>query len=212
MNDTIFDRKSAEDWIAMIEQSGAEVRENDIYPGLRAWLSRVSPSKVLDIGAGQGVCAAKVVPSPVSYVGLEPSPYLLHRAQELYEREGRRFVTGSVYEIPFPAATFDAVFSVSVWHLLSDLSKAARELSRVLKPGGHFFIITANPDAYEAWDDFNGSDGFQTYPLAHILSSLTRAGLTITKTDTYRPSEKANGNGVHLGIIGVKMSPECQTF
>lgn len=204
MNDTIFDRKSADDWIAMIEQSGAEVRETDIYPSLRAWLSRVSPSRILDIGAGQGVCAAKVVPAHISYIGLEPSPYLLQRAQETYEREGRRFVTGSVYEIPFPAATFDAVFSVSVWHLLSDLNKAASEVVRVLKPGGHFFIITANPDAYQAWADFSAQDGFQAHPLAQILSSLTRAGLTIGKTETYRPSEKADGNGVHLAILGSK--------
>lgn len=202
MNDRTFDRKSADDWIAVIEQSGAEVRENDIYPALRAWLSRVSPSRVLDIGSGQGICAAKVVPSHISYIGLEPSPYLLNRAQELYEREGRRFVTGSVYDIPFPAATFDAVFSVSVWHLLTDLHHAAREVARALKPGGHFFIITANPDAYEAWADFNSEDGFQTHSLAHLTGSLTRAGLLVSKIESYRPSDKADGRGVHLAMVG----------
>lgn len=44
----------------------------------------------------------------------------------------------------FDKDSFDGIFSVSVWHLLDDTQRAAREFSRVLKPKGSFFIVTAD--------------------------------------------------------------------
>lgn len=204
MDDRLFDKKSADAWIANIENASAEVREQDIYPELRTWLTEIAASRVLDIGAGQGVCAAKVVPDHVSYVGLEPSPYLLRRARQLYEREGRQFVEGSVYEMPFALGSFDAIYSVSVWHLLSDLKCAADEVARVLRSAGHFFIVTANPEAYAGWADYTKEDGFQLHSFEALIGSFVGAGLCIDRTETYRPSDQAAGKGVHLGICGRK--------
>ena len=45
----------------------------------------------------------------------------------------------------------DAAFSITVWFHLEHLSKTSEELFRVLKSGGHFIIITADPDAYDIW-------------------------------------------------------------
>ena len=48
-------------------------------------------------------------------------------------------------ELPFPDGAFDVVFSLSsIEHFGGprDVARAAREMGRVLKPGGHAFVVT----------------------------------------------------------------------
>ena len=65
-----------------------------------------------------------------------PFPYREDRLEVRY-MDGR--------ELAFPDASFDVVFSVSsIEHFGGprDIARAARELGRVLRPGGHAVIIT----------------------------------------------------------------------
>lgn len=113
--------------------------------------SQVNPKNVLDIGCGQGVCSQVIEASNPHYVGVDPSAFLIKRAQKLYREFADYFILGNAYSLPFDDGSFDAAFSVALWHLLENKSKASRELSRVLKDDGSFFIATANPDYYESW-------------------------------------------------------------
>lgn len=149
MDDHTFDESSALDWMESVEKSN--LRDSDIYPKIRNWLDRSSSSEIVDIGCGQGICSANIELAGRHYTGVDPSAFLIDRARQLYGEKNRCFVLGNAYQLPLRYGTFDTAFSVSVWHLLSDLGKAAAELSRVLKANGHFLIITANPDAYSAW-------------------------------------------------------------
>jgi SAM-dependent methyltransferase len=45
-------------------------------------------------------------------------------------------------QYPFPAASFDLVFSVDVIHYISDLDRFFQEAQRVLRPGGLAVIVT----------------------------------------------------------------------
>lgn len=222
MDDKSFnDERVALDWIKTIESDGAKVRETDIYPRLQEWINSIYATNVLDIGSGQGICADKLNLEGRTYTGVEPSLHLIHRAKELYSRNNRSFVLGDIYNLPFSEGTFEAAFSVTVWHLLADLHRAATELSRVLKIGGHFFIITANPGAYSLWTGqytetsqegrrFEGKQQIQDggvlfdvlylHTLDEILDSLLSAGLTITKTETFR--EKTAGQKQFVSIQG----------
>lgn len=195
MDDKTFDLEVALDWIRTIEGSPA-VRDKDIYPMLNTWLEEIAAQEILDLGCGQGVCCEKIDLAGRRYTGLEPSPFLLARARELYSADGRRFEQGNVYQMPFPSEAFDAVFSIAVWHLLSDLPKATCELSRVLKSGGHFLIIAANPDARAAWlqcgASAQSSDVLYFHSIEDQVVSLTRAHLSVDKVWTFRPGEKAD--------------------
>ncbi len=151
VDDLLNERNVALDWIRTVESEKGRVREDDIYPRLRAWVDRAAPVEILEIGSGQGICSDKIGLAGRNYTGIEPSPLLLDRAMQLYPFDNRRFVSGGAYDLPLSDGAFDAAFSVAVWHLLGDLRKAANELSRVLKENGHFLIITANPSAYSAW-------------------------------------------------------------
>ena len=42
--------------------------------------------------------------------------------------------------LSFPAATFDFAYELNVLHHIRDYPAAIREVRRVLKPGGRFFI------------------------------------------------------------------------
>lgn len=180
MDDRYFDKKSAEDWIALIESEGASVRENDIYPHLKKWIWDNDITSVVDLGSGQGVCS-QIIPQVTQYLGVEPSKFLLKRAWELYPAVD--FVEGSAYKIPRSDGSVDAIFSIAVWHLLSDLERATKELARVLKPGGHYLIITADAN-HEIWK--NSSDKVHLYSENEIGDPLVRHGLKPTRIGAYR--------------------------
>lgn len=209
MDDRKFDNPSeAKDWIQMIESDKAKSRETDLYPKLNDWIKRASPKEILEIGAGQGICSAHIDLTGRKYTGLEPSPLLLERAKELYPQTAKSFVLGNIYQMPFSEGSFDAAFSVSVWHLLHDLHRASAELSRVLKKGGAFLIVSANPDAYPLWtasytethrdghrlegktirpDGTVLSDTLYLHSMDEILSALGSADLVESRIETFRP-------------------------
>ncbi len=194
MNDSDFDAASAEAWVRTVESSG--LSGTDLYPALAQWVASVAPQRVVDIGCGQGVCAG-VVTTP--YLGIEPSPFLLARARAQYGSDRCQFVEGNAYALPLASGSVEAAFSIRVWHLLSDVPLAARELARVLRPGGPFLIITANADAAAAWvahagpgqlegTRFSGADTLYFTPTAQLLSTMSDAGLSVKKVSTFRPT------------------------
>ncbi len=151
MDDKNFSEQAAREWIETIEGEHSSIREKDLYPILREWIRDVNPVNIVDIGSGQGVCSDKINLEKRFYTGVEPSQFLLNRANQLFGCENRKFIFGNAYELPFASSTFDAAFSVNTWQLLSDQDRAAKELSRVLKHKAKFLIVTANPELISAW-------------------------------------------------------------
>lgn len=211
MDDRTFDDNTALQWMEAVEASKTSIKDKDIFPIVRSWLSNAKITQVLEIGSGQGICSDKIDLSGCQYTGIEPSPLMTKRAKELYSGKNRSFLLGNVYSLPFSAFSFDGCFSILVWHLLSDLRLANQELSRVLKPGGHFLIITANPGSYSEWKGFyknfkmegsrlegtmqltekqESQDVLFLYDEHELLSSLQEAGLAVDMTRTFRQSSK----------------------
>jgi ubiquinone/menaquinone biosynthesis C-methylase UbiE len=148
---------------------------------------------------------------------------LVDRAKQLYRQHNRQFVLGNAFELPFGDGAFDAAFSVAVLHLLENLPKATQELSRVLKLGGSFLMITANPDAYSAWKKrytdtklegrrFEGTVQLQDqsesrevlyfHALEEIGEALESVGLHIQGIQTFRASPE--GEKYFVAIEGRK--------
>jgi ubiquinone/menaquinone biosynthesis C-methylase UbiE len=76
---------------------------------------------------------ATMLTDPASHA---PFPYRENRLEVLY---------ADARELPFPDEEFDVVFSLSsIEHFGGprDVARAAREMGRVLKPGGHAFVAT----------------------------------------------------------------------
>ena len=224
---TIYeDKVAALDWISSIESERGQIRDVDTYPAIANWVRETSPTKILDLGCGQGICSAKIDLTGRRYYGLDCSTFMVERAKKMYPHENREFFVGNAYTLPFAASTFDGVFSVALWHLLENVPKASKELSRVIRPGGGFLIITANPGAFSLWKDFyldpktqgpriEGSvvradnsmsrEVIYLYPENEIMDELQRVGLETQMTKTFRTSEKSNGIGYYLQIQGYKV-------
>lgn len=145
--------KVDKDWIEMIEGESGKVREQDLYPKLNRWASSRPFESILDIGCGQGICSQKIDLGSNQYTGIDSSEFLIKRASELYESPNTKFQVADALDLPFDDESFDAVFSISLIHLIEDIDEVIYELSRVLKPKGRFFIVTAAPSFYEAWED-----------------------------------------------------------
>lgn len=105
--------------------------------------------RLLDVGSGPGSItldlAAIVAPGEV--VGVDVQEREVEAARVLAAERGVanvRFEVGDAYALPFPDASFDAVFSNAVLLHLGDPVRALREMRRVLRPGGVAGI--ADPD------------------------------------------------------------------
>ena len=141
------------DWIDMIEGERGKIREQDLYLKLNRWATTKPFENILDIGCGQGICSQKLELSTNQYTGIDTSEDLINRATELYGSTNTKFLTADALDLPFEDESFDAVFSISLIHLVEDIDEVIFEMSRVLKPKGRFYIVTAAPSFYDAWED-----------------------------------------------------------
>lgn len=115
---------------------------------------------VLDAGCGVGMitrglaAAVQGGDSPTGVaVGVDANGAALVRAREGVALAGPpvEFVEADIYQLPFPDASFDAVFSHGVVQHLTRPIEALREFRRVLRPGGVVGLADAEHDSRVLW-------------------------------------------------------------
>jgi SAM-dependent methyltransferase len=99
-------------------------------------VNRLSPERFLEIGCGEGFLLAAVT-SPEKYA-IDLSVKALNAA---HARTQAWLGVALAESLPFPSKHFDAVVSVGVMEHFLDDRAVAREVSRVLKPGGHYVAL-----------------------------------------------------------------------
>jgi len=120
-------------------------------------LVSLESSKVLDFGCGEGLMAKGVARFAREVHGVDLTPRfwrLEQRVAEIFgERNGLPPVNLRTVDarepLPYSDGAFDAVFAWSVFEHVDDVPRALREIHRVLRPGGAFFLII-NPLYYSA--------------------------------------------------------------
>ena len=158
-------------------QRSADTHAAFVLPHLRDSL------RLLDCGCGPGslTCdfARTVTAGHVTGIDREESQIERARSRAASQQlHNTTFEVGSIYELPFPEASFDVVFAHAVFEHLSSPAAALAELRRVLAPGG--LVALRSPD----WS------GFIVAPdTTGLQSAIAR----------YMALQTANGGDVYAG-------------
>ncbi len=175
---TYYDRRWTEtgDDYANLLQLGRAIA---VLEGLRL-INQRSP-RILDLGCGSGWLTSMLGRfGPTT--GIDLSPIAIAKASERYPDID--FVAGDFFEAGLTERSFDVVVSCQVLDHMPDHAGFFDLVWRLLKPHGHFIVVTTNPWPIRRWDqdDFVGfSGGLQ--PIEHWL---TRAQLGAILRERFR--------------------------
>jgi ubiquinone/menaquinone biosynthesis C-methylase UbiE len=107
-------------------------------------LRRRTPARILDLGCGTGILAARIVRAipGTTVAGCDFSPGMLRHAAARSHRPG--WVCGDAQRLPFRSESFDAIACTEAFHWFPDQPAALRECLRVLRPGGCLLVALVN--------------------------------------------------------------------
>lgn len=106
--------------------------------------------RVLDVATGSGNAALAAARRGCDVVGVDYVPALLERGRIRAEAEhlAVEFLEGDAEQLPFGAATFDAVVSIYGVMFAPHHRRAAAELVRVCRPGGRIALACWTPEGF----------------------------------------------------------------
>lgn len=159
--------RSVEDW-----HWWYRVRREILQAQLQQLALDPANARLLDIGCGTGG-SAFVLSRFGHAVGLDRDPQFLELS------EGRPYaerVVGVAEELPFPNESFDAVAALDVLEHLDDDVAGAREIHRVLKPGGTAVVFVPALSILWGQNDVN-SHHRRRYTKQMLFRTLVEAGL-----------------------------------
>ncbi len=99
--------------------------------------------EVLEIGLGLGADHERFARAGANLHGVDLTPRAVEITRRRLEAQGLAsdLRVGDAEALPFPDGSFDVVYSWGVIHHSPNTAQAAREILRVLKPGGHFRVM-----------------------------------------------------------------------
>jgi glycosyltransferase involved in cell wall biosynthesis/SAM-dependent methyltransferase len=134
---------------------------------------------VLSLGSAKGGEFQAIIDRIDELTIVEPPQKL--RSRQLGGLQPRYVDSSPDATLPFPDASFDLVFCLSVLHHIPKVSAQVRELARVLSPGGHMLVL----EPIVSLGDWTGprKAGLTKHergiPLSLLRSMLTDEGLVI---------------------------------
>jgi ubiquinone/menaquinone biosynthesis C-methylase UbiE len=139
----------------------ADAMRRRAYVPLAKFLARRKPENttLLDIGAGTGrfLAFVKSIQPNLKTIALDLSEPYLARARNALARFGHtELLAGAAESIPLPDQSVDMAVSIYLFHELPPKirAQAAREIARVIKPGGIF--VLGDTIQYGDLPEFNG--------------------------------------------------------
>jgi demethylmenaquinone methyltransferase/2-methoxy-6-polyprenyl-1,4-benzoquinol methylase len=153
---------------------------------LRDLLELPCPGWMLDAGGGTGRAAAALLPMVGRMAVNDLSLPMLRGAAA---RGGMLPVQARVERLPYPDAAFQRILVVDAFHHFADQHGAARELARVLAPGGR--LVIEEPDIRRV-----------SVKLIALGEWLLRMGSRFRTPEWMRALLEAQGLDAHVHIDG----------
>ena len=105
----------------------------------------------VDIGCGTGHYLSRIADHGYKMYGFDSSEGMVECAKVNNQYNNATIKAGDILHIPFPDNYFDFAYSINVFHHLTtreEQKTALMEVSRILKPGGVFFLHEINTDTF----------------------------------------------------------------
>ena len=172
-----------------IEYNATRRADKFLTGRFREFLSPQKNENYLDVGCGTGNYTCALSGERYQFYGIDPSETMLEKAR----RRNCNVIwqNGTAENLPFENEFFAGAIASLTIHHWKDLSKAFREISRVLKDAGKFVLFTTLPEqtaGYWLTEYFPKmmKDSVKQLPsFSEIENALTAANLKIEKTENY---------------------------
>jgi len=118
-------------------------------------VTRIAPqARILEIGCGRGAGARLIQEEfhPAMLHAFDLDYRMILQAGQYLKGEHRGRIAlyvGDAMTLPYRDGVMDAVFGFGVLHHLPDWRRGLREIARVLKPGGIYFLEEFYPQFYQ---------------------------------------------------------------
>ena len=129
-----------------------QATDRNRYTYYAPWLSataqwnRFADRDVLEVGCGTGADLEQFAVAGARVSGVDLVPRHLALTSRRFALAGLRahLARADAEHLPYADASFDAVYSFGVIHHTTDMTAAAREIRRVLRPGGTAIVAVYN--------------------------------------------------------------------
>lgn len=147
---------------------------------------------VVDVGSGTGIWAhAMATLLDLEVYGVEPSDGMRTHAAALRPHPNVHYLAGTAEALPLENGSVDGAWLSTVIHQFPHLGVAARELRRVIRPGGPVLIRSSFPgrqNEIELFHTFRGALCLaETWPrLGQVITAFEDAGFSFETLDRVR--------------------------
>ena len=170
--------------------------------GVVEWLAPQPSERILDLGCGDGQLTERIAATGAIVTGADASSAMAEAARS----RGIRVDHAQAEKLPYPDATFDAVFSNAALHWVRGQDAMLSEVHRILRPGGRFVAemgghgnIAAIRVAFMAvlgrYGHSDAEDGVNYYPTAVAYRRrLENHGFAVERIEHFaRPTPLGEG-------------------
>jgi 2-polyprenyl-3-methyl-5-hydroxy-6-metoxy-1,4-benzoquinol methylase len=175
-----------------VSRAAARYADSEEFAEVARYLERAPGRRLLDFGAGNGIASYAFAKRGWQVTALEPDPSAEVGAGAIRRVAQESGLAIEVCEtassqLPFAAASFDAIHARQVLHHVPSLEQTARELHRVLAPNGLLLStrehVVSNEEELRLFLDAHplhqAYGGERAYPRARYEQALHAAGFRI---------------------------------